>query len=618
MILTASLGFGAAATVAALLLSQYTQLTVRVAQSASVGEIVVPFGHWLLAAIWAATVTWQADDARRRAFTCVAVAFVVHLVLLIALFVPRLSDREAFSSTAYLRYAEMFCAAALALCAGAATTWARRLRQHADARVMIEAALWPPAVALAIALSRYNVTFAVIAVVSGVGIAVAFQWLRTPGPNSGTALSRIGAIAFSDRAWMAAIFVVALALRLLYITRIMTDPNYLDAGADGRVYDEVAWSIAGGNGVPQDFHDRFPLLLLGHVYLAAAVYQIAGHSYFALTAVQSILGAAACVVIFLIARMLFGRVTAIVAGSFSAVSFPLIFSAATIGHQAVDVLVTALTIWLLLRLIVAGGSHLQWAAAGAVAGFGFTVRETNVFFLAFVVIWIALAQGRSWRQSMPAVAAFVTGAAIMVLPFLAPKVWNAEARQGMRQHFDRMYRGEGGSRPSERAALVGPVEDPRGALTQLASEPGRVIGTLAREYRDNFAVQFLTQPYGGFDIVFLRKGSEYYFGMWFYAYALALAGVVLVAKQVRRGGVMASAAILILGLLVVRTIPHLMLASDYRHRAPLEPFLILLASVAVAALMREVSATAASASTSGLTGSDWRVSHSSGTWTPVT
>jgi 4-amino-4-deoxy-L-arabinose transferase-like glycosyltransferase len=412
---------------------------------------------------------------------------------------------------------------------------------------------------------------------------------------------------------MIALFGVALALRLLYITRIMSDPNYLDAGADGRVYDQLAWSIASGHGVPESFATHYPLLLLGHVWLAAGVYAVVGHSYFAWTAVQSILGAGACVLLYDMARLVFGRPTATVAGLFAAVSFPLVFAAATIGHQGLDVFLTALSVWWLMRLMVTGGSFWQWAAAGAIVGFAFAVRETNIFFAAFLVAWIVWRYPRGQRAALRPLAAYVAGAVVMVLPFMAPKLASPSMRAGMVAHFDNMYRGWGGMRPTSRVELVGPLSDPSGALSQLQAEPERVLGTMAREYAENFAAQFLTQPYGGFDVVFLRKGTDYYYGMWFYAYVLTIAGVILVVRGSRRDHLQKSAAALILGLLAVRTVPHLILQSDYRHRAPLEPFLILLASVAVVAIAREVMATAASTITSGFTGNDWRVSLRNGT-----
>jgi hypothetical protein len=113
-------------------------------------------------------------------------------------------------------------------------------------------------------------------------------------------------------------------------------------------------------------------------------------------------------------------------------------------------------------------------------------------------------------------------------------------------------------------------------------------------------------------ILFFTVVSAYYYGMWCNAYALTVIGTVVAARRIGRGGIVASGAILVLGV-IVSPFPHVILESDYRHRVPVEPLLILLASVGVVALCREVIATAASTSTSGLTGSDWRVSQSSGT-----
>jgi 4-amino-4-deoxy-L-arabinose transferase-like glycosyltransferase len=451
---------------------------------------------------------------------------------------------------------------------------------------------------------------AVAALAIGIVIAGAIRMVRTGSLARATVLAR--AIAADERAFLVAVFTVALGLRLLYVTRIMSDPNYLDAGADGRVYDELGWSIATGAGIPPAFADRFPLLLLGYVWFIAGIYSLAGHSYVALTAVQAVLGATVCLLLYGIAHRLFGRPTARVAAGFAAVSFPLVFAAATIGHQALDVFLTTLLVWLLLPLITAETRAWRWGIAGVVFGLAFAVRETNIFLMVFLLPWIALTNPGGWRTSGPRLASFAVAAALVVLPFLAPKMWTREDRQAMGGHFDRMYRGEGGSLPADRTGLVGPLADPQAALTQLASEPWRVMVTLTRAYAKNFAVQFFTQPYGGFDLVFLRKGSEYYYGMWFYAYALTCAGTIVALRSVAARGVAAGGVILIFGVIASRTFPHLMLVSDYRHRVPIEPLLIVLAAIGAVALFRAVNASAASTSTSGLTGSDWRVSHSNG------
>ena len=425
--------------------------------------------------------------------------------------------------------------------------------------------------------------------------------------------STVRSLATNEVAFLVAVFIAALALRLLYVQRIMSDPNYLDTGADGRVYDGLAWSIASGEGIPESFTNRFPLLLLGYVWFLAVIYKIVGHSYFAAVAAQSILGAATALLVYVAGKHVFSAAAARVAALFTALSFSLIFAAAALGHQAVDLFLTALIVVVLLWLSERDGGAWRWAVAGVVIGLAFAVRETNIFLVPLVLPWVALASTKGWRASAPAVAALTAGIAIVVLPFLAPKMWTAEDRQGMWGHFDRMYRGEGEAQSMPRPDLASPLTDPGAALTQLRQDPVGLIATLARAYAINFGVQFFTQPYGGFDLVFLRKGSEYYYGMWFYAYALTVAGTVVAIRLVLSHGARASGVVLILGVIAFRTLPHLILVSNYRHRVPIEPFLILLASVGAVATWRAVSATAASTITSGFTGSDWRVSQSSGT-----
>ena len=472
--------------------------------------------------------------------------------------------------------------------------------------------------ALAMALLGQNPVMGVIAVASGAMVGV-MMW--TAPAAASRVRSTVRSLASNEVAFLVAVFIAALALRLLYVQRIMADPNYLDTGADGRIYDQLAWSIASGDGIPESFTNRFPLLLLGYVWFLAVIYKIVGHSYFAAVAVQSILGAATVLLIYVAGKYVFGAAVGRVAALFTALSFSLIFAAAALGHQAVDLFLTALIVVVLLWLSARDG-HLtslgtggawRWGVAGLAIGLAFAVRETNIFLVLFVLPWVALANSKGWRASGPAVAALAAGIAIVVLPFLAPKMWTPGDRQAMWGHFDRMYRGEGEAPSLPRPDLASPLTDPAAALSQLREDPVGLIATLSRAYAINFGAQFFTQPYGGFDLVFLRKGSEYYYGMWFYAYALTVAGTVVAIRMVLSHGVRASGVVLILGVIAFRTLPHLILVSNYRHRVPIEPFLILLASVGAVTAWRAVSATAANTITSGFTGSDWRVSQSSGT-----
>ena len=505
------------------------------------------------------------------------------------LFVGKLGDREAFSATIYLLYARLFCMGALAVSTTWVLTWVGRMRADRGSIAALEAPIAIGMAALAVALTLQSVLMGAAGLVGGAVIAAV---MITAPDRTKRFVSLVQATAFNEIGFLIAVFVGALALRMLYVQRIMGDPSYLDTGADGRVYDNLAWSIAAGEGVPQAFTNRYPMLLLGYVWFLAAIYKVVGHSYFAAVALQSMIGAATSGLVYFAGTRVFGAAPARVAACFTALSFSLIFAAAALGHQAVDVFLTALIIVTLLHLIANDGPSWRWAAAGLVMGAAITVRETAIFFAAFAAAWIALAYPKGWRASGRAIAAYTAGAAIVVLPFVAPKLWTPDARRNMRAHFDRLYRGEAEGQPI-RGELVGPLANPSEAFDQLTSSPVHVIGTLARAYTKNFAVQFLTQPYGGFDLVFLRKGTEYYYGMWFYAYALTVAGTIAAMRLITGGGAAAAGATLVIGLIASRTLPHIVLESDYRHRVPIEPFLILLASVGAVSLWERVTVTPA-------------------------
>jgi len=106
----------------------------------------------------------------------------------------------------------------------------------------------------------------------------------------------------------------------------------------------------------------------------------------------------------------------------------------------------------------------------------------------------------------------------------------------------------------------------------------------------NFTAMFLHQGYGSFDPVFLVRGSPYYDGMWFYALSLALVGLGVVCWGAFRRPREHVDWWLIIVLLASRTGVHLVLASAYRYRAPLEPYLIMLAAVGVTQLVHSLDA----------------------------
>ncbi len=578
----ASLALAAAAVAAVMLVPARAQLVLLIASSGA-NEVVLPVAYWLAAGLW----VWLAASvlgapARPVVARAIGVAATLHVLVLLASFAARLAEPATFSTPSYWIYARLFSATVLA----GATWWAanalRAMTSPASRLALIDLPVGAGALVLAAALLRHDPLMAAIGLVMG-GVAAVMADPSDPLSIVPPPLRRLLA---NERIFLLVVFCAALVFRLLYLRQVMTNPNYVETGADGPVYDELAWSIARGEGIRQSFSDRFPLLLLGYVWLASGVYAVAGHSYFALGALQAVVGSAACLVLYAVAKDLFGVLIARVSVVFAVISFPLLFAAAAIGHQAIDVFLTLVLVWLLWRAATAAQpAWWTWAAIGALFGAAIAVRETVVFFLAFVVLWIPLVfHRRSWSGSWQAVGALLAGALVLLLPVLVPKVASEEKRRGLRIHFDRLYTGEADPN-AIRTEIVGPLASPAAAAEQLVRSPLLVLGTLVRAWGRNIALQFFAQPYGGFDLVFLSKGSQYSYGLWCYIYLLAAAGLITAWRGAWGTGRRALGLALIVGVVLSRTFPHVVLESNYRHRVPIEPFLILVTTAAVVGLI---------------------------------
>ena len=305
---------------------------------------------------------------------------------------------------------------------------------------------------------------------------------------------------------------------------------------------------------------------------------------------QSVIGAGACLLLYGTAKPLCGVAVARLASVFAAISFPLLFAAAAIGHQAIDVFLTLLVVWLLVRQPLV-------PPVGVVA-VGRTWRDR----------WDGDRRAgndglRCWRFSRSGSRLHLdsrTGADPV------GRCWpsgSAPPRSCHRSSCPRWRRRRSGwscgststcctaGKPTRCASVTSwsdrsPIRAPRSI--NFDSHPGSCWRRWGAPTRRTSAVQFLAQPYGGFDLAFLRKGTDFYYGLWFYAYALATAGAVIALVRIRRGGAGTAGLALILGVIASRTLPHVVLESNYRHRVPVEPYLILLASIAAVAVVTAI------------------------------
>ena len=258
-------------------------------------------------------------------------------------------------------------------------------------------------------------------------------------------------MAADERVFLVAVFVVALALRLLYVSRVMSDAE-LPGRRRGRPRLRRAGVVDRQRATGSRSRSRivFRCCCWGMSGSLAAIYSVAGHSYFALTAVQSVLGAAAVRSALRLARRdVRPHRRRRVAAIFAAVSFPLVFAAATIGHQARRCVPDRVDRVAADALIDRPAAR-AWRWAGGRRGGRVRVHGPgDQHFLRGLsrAVDRACASAADGGVRAPRLVAFSAGAdRCRAAVRRAEGMVTADARQAMRAHFDRMYRGEGGSR----------------------------------------------------------------------------------------------------------------------------------------------------------------------------
>ena len=278
MAAAAGIGLALAGVVTVWMAPDRTQLIFTI-ESGGANEVVVPMVYWLAVAVWAGLVARLTVHAPLQIVPrAIGVGFALHALLLLADYSPRLVDQAAFSSPFYRAYGRLFCAVIL-LVATAWTAWIAGVRRRSDTTAVDVDVLAVPvaagALVFAVTLFVVDPWAAGLAVAGGLVAA----WTASPARRTVAEMGRtLGRVLADERVFLVMVFVAALGLRLLYLQRVMTDPNYIATGGDGPVYDELAWAIARGEGIPVSFRNGYPLLLLGYVRFVGAVYALAGHS----------------------------------------------------------------------------------------------------------------------------------------------------------------------------------------------------------------------------------------------------------------------------------------------------------------------------------------------------
>ncbi len=208
------------------------------------------------------------------------------------------------------------------------------------------------------------------------------------------------------------IFLLALALRLIFLFEVRGAPFHENLVADSMYYHDWALEIASGNWLGTTVYWVDPF----YAYLLALFYLIGGAGQMAPLIFQAFLGAGTCVLVFFIGRRTFDERTGLLAALLAAGSDPLIC------HDGVllkTTLITVLRCLTLLAMLRAGERKTwpTWLLGGFLLGICCLCRSSCLVLVPCVLLW---AFSLNWRNERfgpwPRLAVFCLGTAAAILP----------------------------------------------------------------------------------------------------------------------------------------------------------------------------------------------------------
>ena len=244
---------------------------------------------------------------------------------------------------------------------------------------------------------------------------------------------------------MAAIFAVALLVRLVHVWQLRRSPFFSLLMGDSRGYDEWARRIAAGEWFGTEVFYQAPL----YPYMLGVIYAIAGRHLLLVRLVQIVIGSASCALLALAAWRLLSPKAGLAAGLMLALYAPAIFFDGLLQKSVLDVFFVCLALWLLSRsegtAEIAKSAEksardnlsrrsqrsprfLLDVALGLTMGGLALTRENALVFIVVILAWIIVGTGRRTANVERGTAnaerqrravLFLAGLAVVLVPVAA-------------------------------------------------------------------------------------------------------------------------------------------------------------------------------------------------------
>ncbi|MCA9252559.1 MAG: glycosyltransferase family 39 protein [Phycisphaerales bacterium] len=229
--------------------------------------------------------------------------------------------------------------------------------------------------------------------------------LKADGPERPSRWSGV------DWAWLIAVTLVALVIRLIYNHQLQSSPFFDHPSIDAKLHVDWATAIAEGRNLFEGVYPRAPL----YPWLLGILYSIVGVDFVIPRVLAAIMGAGSCGLLYAIAHRYFGRCVAVLAGLVAATYWVSVFFDGELLVEPLTVFLNLLGLWLLVRIERPGLA--SWTLAGVCFGLSALNRPNVLLVVPVLACWPIVTYGlKQWREWWLRVLAFGAACVIVILP----------------------------------------------------------------------------------------------------------------------------------------------------------------------------------------------------------
>lgn len=247
-----------------------------------------------------------------------------------------------------------------------------------------------------------------------------------------------------------AILILAIAF-LLRFYFVFIYPQF-PVASDAKEYDSLGWNIAAGNGFTDEAGKAELHRSPGYPFFLAVIYRVFGHSYDHVRSFQVLISMLTLLLIFLIAKDIFGKDTALFSLTIASFYPPFISYCGILYNETLFTFLIALSAYLFLYAIRHSSARV-YILLGVTGGYAILLREEFILvLLSFLVLTVVYS-----RENLKKIICLILGALLIIAPWtirnykvsgefvlvssqLGPILWISSYKGGWTEwHFEDPY-----------------------------------------------------------------------------------------------------------------------------------------------------------------------------------